>query len=151
MAIEIIETTTNPHECDIRPHNSFSYHSEIVDVKGFRIEYGYSYVLIQSRKFMSETLCVPLHEIYCLAITSEIMKLFTSKTELVYDCVLVRMNVKQYELMLRDRETGKEQFFRTLSYVHELQNLIHDFEHSAPSFPLNLEFIVKKSNPRSSF
>ena len=65
--------------------------------------------------------------------------------------VKVRLNIKQYELILQDRETRKEHFFRYLSYVHEIQNLIYDFKHSAPSFPINMEFIVKKSKPRSSF
>ncbi len=72
------------------------------------------------------------------------MKLLTNQSELSIGSVLLRLNVKAYDLILKDRESGKEHFFQTISYVHELQNLFHDFTGSSPSFPINLEFAVTK-------
>ncbi|HYV95259.1 MAG TPA: hypothetical protein VE978_26020 [Chitinophagales bacterium] len=144
MAIEIKESDHNPSENDIRPHNNFAYHGEIVTIYGFRIDHGYSYVIIHSKKFMAETLCVPLHEIYCLILTEEIVKLFTNNTELNVADVVLRRNVNTYELILKDKDTGKEHFYKCITYIHELQNLYHDLLGSSPGFPLNLEFAITK-------
>jgi hypothetical protein len=142
MAIEVKLSSRPANEADIRPRNNFGYHGEIVSVYGFRIDRGYSYVIIHSNKFMSETLCVPLHEIHPIHLTQELFKLLTTKEELSIMQVSLRWNVKCYELIMTDKNTGNENFFQYISYVHEMQNLFHDFTGSAPSFPINLKFAV---------
>lgn len=149
MAIEVKVSNHPAHEGSIRPRNNFGYHGEIVSVYGFRIDHGYSYVIIHSNKFMSETLCVPLHEIYPIMLTQEIFKLLTKQEELSIRQVKLRWNINCYELVMVDRNTGNDNFFDTVTHVHEMQNLFHDFTGSAPSFPLHLEFVIKTKQTSS--